>query len=222
MTLPPRLLALAALLGVLAGPARAEVELGLYGGWQTAPHSDVSIRGDSVLPSQDFTAGWEGRSFEAPPQYGLRATWWPERFGGRLGFGLDGNHAKVYADDETLGESGLDRLEFTDGLNILTLNGMRRWPDAFGTVTPYVGAGVGVAIPYVEVDDEGTRTRGYQVTGPAVTLMAGASVPITDRLRVFGEYKGTYSRNEADLEGGGTLETNIVTNALNVGVSFRF
>jgi lipid A oxidase len=39
---------------------------------------------------------------------------------------------------------------------------------------------------------------------------------------VFGEYKGTYSSNEAELSGGGSLETDIVTNAFNVGVSFRF
>ena len=36
------------------------------------------------------------------------------------------------------------------------------------------------------------------------------------------EYKGTYSKNDVDLDGGGNLETNIVTNALNLGVSFNF
>lgn len=217
----PRLAILAALC-CLAAPALAEVELGFYGGWQTAPHSDVSIEGDAIIPDQDFNAGWEGRSFELPPHYGLRATWWPDRFGGRLGFGIDANHAKVYADDETLDESGLDRLEFTDGLNTVTINGMRRWPDALGSLTPYVGAGVGVAVPYVEVDDEGTSTREYQLTGPAVTLMAGASVPIAENWSAFGEYKGTYTMNEAELDGGGTLETDVLTNAINVGVSFSF
>ena len=39
---------------------------------------------------------------------------------------------------------------------------------------------------------------------------------------VFGEYKGTYSVNEADLTNGGTLKSDIVTNAINVGVSFSF
>jgi lipid A oxidase len=217
----PRLPLIAALC-CLAAPALAEVELGFYGGWQGAPGSDVSIEGDAVLPDQDFTAGWEGRSFEAPPQYGLRATWWPERFGGRLGVGIDANHTTVHADDETLDESSLDRLEFSDGLNILTLNGMRRWPDAFGAVTPYVGAGVGVAIPRVEVEGAGSRTSEYQLTGPAVTLMAGASVPIAENWSVFGEYKGTYSINDADLDGGGTLEADVLTNAINLGVSFSF
>lgn len=207
---------------VLALPALAEVELGFYGGWQTAPHADVSIRGDAVISDRDFTAGWEGRSFEAPPHYGLRATWWPGRLGGVYGLGVEANHAKVYADSETLAATGLDRLEFTDGLNILTLNGMRRWPDAFGTVTPYVGAGIGVAVPHVEVEDEGSRTFEYQLTGPAVALMAGASVPVSERVSVFGEWRGTYSMNEGDLAGGGTIETDVVTNALNLGVTFSF
>ena len=55
-----------------------------------------------------------------------------------------------------------------------------------------------------------------------VALMAGASYEVTDSVSVFGEYKGTYSQNEADLVGGGTLESDIVTNALNLGVSFNF
>lgn len=200
-------------------PAMAEVELSFYGGWQSAPHSVVSIGGDSVLADQEFTAGWEGRPFEAPPHYGVRATWWRSD---TLGFGLDLNHTKVYADEGTLAESGLSHLEFSDGLNILTLNAYRRWNQALGGFTPYVGGGIGLAIPHVEVVDDGTRTWGYQVTGPAVAWMAGVSYPISDDWSVFGEYKGTWSRNEADLDTGGTLETDIITNALNVGVSFNF
>jgi len=60
------------------------------------------------------------------------------------------------------------------------------------------------------------------LTGPAATLIAGASLPINDQWSVFGEYNGTYSTNTAELDSGGTLETDIATNALNVGVSFNF
>lgn len=215
----------------LASPALAELEFSLYGGVQSAPHSELSISGDTEIADRDFTAGWEGRSFEMPPHYGLRATWWWEN---DWGVGVDFNHLKVYADDETLEESGLDHLEFTDGLNLLTVNGYRRFPGALdgaldgalggalGNATPYLGAGLGLAVPYVEVREGEAETFEYQVTGPAATLIAGLSVPVADRWSVFGEYKGTYSMNEADLSGGGTLETDIVTNALNLGVSFRF
>ncbi len=217
MLLSRRLAALAIV--CLPVPALAEVELSFYGGLQSAPHSDVSISGDSVIPDDDFTAGWEGRSFDAPPYYGLRATWWRSS---DLGFGVEVNHTKVYADDETLAESGLEHFEFSDGLNIITFNMFRRWEDAFGGFTPYLGGGVGVAVPHVEVTVPGSKTFEYQLSGPAVALMAGASYPITDRWSVFGEYKGTYSMNSADLETGGSLESDIITNAVNFGVSFDF
>ncbi|NAZ35639.1 outer membrane protein [Rubellimicrobium sp. CFH 75288] len=210
----------ALLLALSAAPAWAEVEIGLYGGWQTAPHSGVTIRGDDAIPDADFTAGWEGRSFEMPPHWGLRATWWPE--GGNLGWGVELNHAKVYADRETLDRAGLEHFEFSDGLNLVTVNGFYRWPEALGPLTPYAGAGIGLAVPHVEVVSGDSRTWGYQVTGPAVTWMAGASYALTDRWSVFGEYKGSYSMNSADLAGGGTLETDIVTNSINFGVSFSF
>lgn len=202
-----------------AGAAQAEFELSAYGGWQTAPHGEVSVRGDDVVPDADFTAGWDGRSFEAPPYWGLRATWWQSE---TLGFGLDVNHAKVYADDATLAEAGYDHFEMSDGLNIITLNAYRRWNNGLGDFTPYVGGGVGFAMPHFELIVPGSRTWGYQVTGPAVTWIAGASYPISEQWSAFGEYKGTYSMNTADLETGGTVETNVVTNALNLGVSFNF
>lgn len=205
-----------------AGAAGAEVDLSFYGGAQSAPHSVVTVT-DPAIGSEEFTAAWEGQSFSAPPYYGLRATWWRSE---EIGFGLDFVHGKVAADDATLAENGYDRLEFTDGINILTANAYRRWSDGLAGMTPYVGGGLGVAIPHVEVTKTGpggtSETFGYQMTGPAVTWIAGASYPISEQWSVFGEYKGTYSMNKADLDSGGTLETDIVTNALNLGVSFSF
>ncbi len=215
----PRLLPVLTLFAALPSLAAAEVSLSFYGGSQESPHAEVSVRGNPLIPDEDFTAGWEGRSFEAPPYYGVRATWWRSE---ELGFGVDFTHAKVYADDETLADDGYDVLEFTDGINILTVNVYRRWQNAWGDFTPYVGGGLGLSIPHVEVEKNGSSTYGYQVTGPALRWLAGASYPIAENWDVFGEYMGTYSQNEADLDEGGTLSTDIVTNALNVGVSFSF
>ena len=201
-----------------AMPAQAEVELSFYGGAQSARPSDVFISGDVAYP-EETSVTWEGRSFEAPPYYGLRATIWPSD---TLGYGVDFTHAKVYPEEGTLDGTAFEELEFTDGINTLTLNAYRRWPGGPGGLTPYVGAGLGVAIPHVEVSNGETETEGYQLTGPAATIIAGASYPINDDWAVFGEYKGTYSQNTADLDGGGTLETDIVTNAVNVGISFSF
>jgi len=197
--------------------AQSEVALSFYGGLQTAPPSDISIR-DPEIGDDDFTQSWDGRSFEAPPYYGIRATSWRSE---TLGFGIDFTHAKVYPEDDEL-PMGYDVLEFTDGINTLTVNAYRRWTDAVGNLTPYVGGGIGVSLPHVEVTNGASETFGYQITGPAATVIAGASMPINDRWSVFGEYKGTFTSNTADLETGGTLEADIVTNAVNVGVSFNF
>ena len=197
-------------------PAAAEVELSFYGGAQSAPHSDVIFEGDDVIPDDEIFVGWEGRSFSAPPYYGLRATWWRDA---RLGYGVDFTHSKVYADELP---DGFDRLEFTDGLNTLTANAYYRWPDGFAGATPYLGGGLGVTIPYVEVDYDESETRGYQIAGPAAVLLGGVSYPVDENWSVFAEYKFSYVSLDADLETGGTVESDIITNAINLGVSYSF
>ncbi|TCS67626.1 lipid A oxidase [Primorskyibacter sedentarius] len=202
-----------------AGAASAEMELSVYSGWQTAPHS----RATGNHPdggSYDALIGWEGKSFEMPPYYGLRGTWWRDE---RLGFGLEFTHAKVYAPDSERENIGFDRMEFTDGLNLITVNAYHRWLNRWDDFTPYVGGGIGLAIPHVDVESAGgEKTFGYQVTGPAVRVLAGVSYDLSERFAVFGEYQFTYSNNKADLEGDGTLETEIKTNALNFGVTLKF
>lgn len=195
-----------------ASLARAEVELSFYGGTQSAPHSIIH---DSVLG--DARVKWLGKSSAMPPYYGLRATWWKSD---KWGFGLEINHAKVYAANKAA--IGYDTLEFTDGLNLITANVFRRFPNA-GRFTPYVGAGLGVAVPHVEIQRVGeSKTFEYQLTGPAAILVFGTSYEINDKWSLFAEYKGSYSSNKAKVQAGGTLSTNIVTNALNVGVSYSF
>ena len=199
--------------------AAQDYELSIYSGWQTAPHSRVS--GDYPGGGDyDALIGWDGKSFEMPPYYGLRGTWWrSETFGVALEF----THAKVYAPDDEREAIGFDSFEFTDGHNLLTVNAMRRWPEQWGTATPYAGAGLGIAFPHVDVETTGgDKTFGYQLTGPAVRLLAGVSYPISERVSIFGEYQFTYSSNEADLDGGGSLETDIKTNAINVGLALSF
>jgi len=203
----------------LAGAAHAEMELSLYSGFQAAPHSGISGTDPGGAGAFDVNAKWEGKSFAMPPYYGLRATWWQSE---NLGFGVEFNHAKVYADNATLAASGFSRLEFTDGLNIITINAFYRWPVEGRKLTPYIGAGVGISVPHVDIESTGGKTFEYQYTGPAIQLVAGVKYDLNDRWALFGEYKGTYSMNEVDLASGGSLETNIVTNAINIGVSYSF
>jgi lipid A oxidase len=213
-----RTVALAGVIAILLpAAASAEVELSFYGGIQSAPHSDVFTSNADGYPS-NTRVKWEGRSFDMPPYYGVRATYWSSDI---FGFGLDFTHTKVYSDDASRDGTPYTVLEFTDGMNTLTANAYRRF-QPMGDFAPYVGAGIGLAIPHVEVSNGVTSTEEYQITGPAATLLAGASYPISQRMSLFGEYKFTYSQNEADLSGGGTLNTDIITNAVNVGVSFSF
>ncbi|MEM8730356.1 MAG: outer membrane beta-barrel protein [Pseudomonadota bacterium] len=208
--------------GVMLAPAaQAEIEISVYTGIQNAHSNNVSGTDPTGVGDFDFSASWDGDSFDNPPYYGIRATWWRDA---AWGFHLDFNHTKAYASDGTLAATGFQTLEFTDGLNNITLGVTRRWLNQWGPVTPYVGAGVGVAFPNVEVQTTATseRTFEYQVTGPNVAWMAGVTYALNDNWRIFGEYKGTYSWLDADLAGGGSLSTNIWTNALNFGVSFAF
>ncbi len=213
-----KLMMLGAAFFALTTTASAETQLSFYGGYQAAPHSSVTgtYPGGS---SYDFVAGWEGRSFDPPPYYGLRATFWKNE---RFGWGFDFNHAKVYANDDTLAASDFTALEFTDGLNIVTVNGYRRWQDEARNWTPYVGAGVGLAVPHVDVEHAGGTTFGYQVTGPAVTFLGGVQYDFNARWGAYAEYKATYSTNTADLDGGGTLSTDVLTHSANIGITYSF
>lgn len=207
------------MLSLLALPAAAEIELSFYTGYQTAPHSDVSGSDPGGVGDFDFNAEWKGKSFDMPPYYGIRATWWRTD---RFGLGVEFNHAKVYASDDTLADNGFDRLELTDGHNLVTVNAFYRWPQPDRRWTPYVGGGLGVAIPHVDVTTVGGKTFEYQLTGAAVVWMAGISYELNDTWSVFGEYKGSYSQNDIDLDNGGSMDTDIITNALNIGISYRF
>lgn len=202
---------------MLAGPAMAEMELSFYSGYQTSPHSRLT----GTYPAGGTfaqTIGWEGRSFSMPPYYGLRAMWWRDN---GLGFGAELTHAKAYAPAAEM-PAGFSRLEFSDGHNIVTANVMKRWPGQWNAVTPYVGVGVGMAVPHVDATVGASRTFGYQVTGPALRLTAGAKYDLTERWALFTEYQMTGSWNDMDLEGGGSMKVRLITNALNFGVSYSF
>jgi lipid A oxidase len=196
-----------------------DIEISAYGGYQTAPHSKVE-----VSDQPDFTAGWEGKSFASPPYWGVRGTYWFE--GGalsNLGLSLDYTHDKVYADDETLQKSGWSHFEFTDGLNLLTLNALYRFPlESLPELTPYVGAGAGINVPHVEVTRASGKTFEYQFGGATLQAQAGISYAITKNWSTFLEYKGTYSFVDVDIDSNAKLKTDVKTNAVNLGIAYKF
>lgn len=211
-------------LGLLAAPSAYAIELSFYTGIQEAPHSNVSVTDPSAdvpIDGDSFVAGWEGRSLEMPPYYGFRATHWQNA---NLGYAVEFTHAKTYADAETLGDTGYSELEFTDGLNSWIASVRYRWPDAWGNFTPYVNVGLGISIPYVEVETTAgsSATDGLQFGGFAGAFALGAQYDLNETWGLFGEYRMIYQQVNVDLDGGGSLDTDIITNAINLGVTYTF
>jgi lipid A oxidase len=203
--------------------AAAEFQISVYGGMNAVTDNDATL--DLRGSSTDLDIDWSGDSFEFPPYWGLRGTYWLSEVGrSNWGVGVDFTHAKAVADlDDPAVGAVFDRLEFTNGINSVTLNGFYRAPinDRF---TLYAGAGVGASVPHVEIRTiaPATETFEYQVTGPVIQALAGASVGIWHGLSAFGEYKASYSWNDVDLNGGGNLETDMLVHHFALGLSYSF
>ena len=118
-----------------------------------------------------------------------------------------------------------ETMEFTDGLNELFFGGQYRW--ILARWTPYVGLGVGPAFPHVEVR-RAPRRRPIRTpstissTASTVEGLVGVEYHFGPRFSVFGDYKLSFATNDADLVGGGSLETDVWTNHVTFGVVLPF
>jgi len=225
--------------------AEAEMFVSGYLGVASTHDSDVKLNrpGGTNLTFSDVS--WDDNSFDPPFYYGLRVGYWFKN-SPNWGTAIDLTHAKMYSelnktvsvsgtrsgasvsDTERLGDT-FEILEFTDGHNLLTLNGMYRWTGLgdseqkfISRLQPYMLAGLGIAIPHVEVAVEGDTTLEFQYTGLAALAGVGLDIDITRWFSLFAEYRLSYSEIDADLVGGGTLKTKPWTHHLNFGVTFSF
>ena len=74
------------------------------------------------------------------------------------------------------------------------------------------------------------RTFGYENTGMAVRGIAGLKYNINDRWAIFSEYQFTWSDNDITIDPDptvigqlpGRVSTDLLTHAINVGVSYSF
>ena len=194
------------------------IEISVYGGVQSSPHSRITGKHSTSGAQYSELVGWEGKSFDAPIYYGIRTTFWRND---KLGYGAEFTHTKAYAPSNALQNAGFDRLEFTDGHNIITFNMNRRWE--LGEFKTYSLVGVGIAMPHVDaLPSGGLHTFEYQYTGPAVRAAVGLSRKLNEDFSIFTEYQFTASDNKVSLRNGGTLNTKLLTNAVNLGVSYNF
>lgn len=201
-----------------AEPAIAQTELSIYGGTLSVPSSQATGDDPGGIGPIDFLVNWESGP-SAVSDYGIRLTWWQNN---NWGWGLDFTHGEFGADGPTLSANGLSTLGFSEGLNVLTINGYRKWDDLNGPLAPYVGAGVGVSLPVFEYQSGGPLTGDLQFAGPAVSIVAGASIPVNGRMSLFGEYRSILSANSLDLASSGRFDSNILANSINFGASFGF
>lgn len=204
---------------LFSSPAHAEIELAIYGGIQASPHGNAKGTEPNGT-AFSFSTAWEGKSFDMPPYYGLRFTNW---LSDTRGYSVNFAHAKAYADSATRSSSGFSTLEFTDGLNPITLNATFR-NQSSPEFQLYGGVGVGFAVPHVELKSPSmtTATMEFQYGGPVVGFYGGFKRQISGPWSWFGEYAFHYVRLDVDMGSGGNFKTNIVTNAINVGISYSY
>jgi lipid A oxidase len=221
-----------------ADPAAAEFQAAMYGGFSESFDSDIALNQPNGTNVKLNRVPWDDASFDDPPYWGARGIYWLDNHP-NWGLMVDYHHAKVIAEQgavvsisgtrdgiaieprDRVGNT-FDIMEFTDGLNQIFAGAMYRWQHE--RWTPHVGFGVGASVPHVEVRRAGStvRTFDYQLGGVAVEGLIGLGYRLSPRLSAFGDYKLSFSSNDADLNGGGTLETDIWTNHFILGVSYSF
>ena len=220
-----------------ADPALPDMQFGVYGGGSLAHPSQIALKQPGGTDMSLEGVAWDSGARKMPPYHGFRGTWWSRNVPA-AGAMVDLAYIKVIADRATpVSQSGtrdgakvptkeapsktFRRLEFTNGLNLLTWNGIVRLPAFLGRVRPYFGVGAGLSVPHVEVRRQGAkqRTFEFQVAGLAFHVFAGLEWRVRDRFSVFGEYKWSYASVDANLIDGGTLVTDIWINQFVAGAS---
>lgn len=203
----------------IIGAYAGDLQISAYGGVNETHDSDVKIG-----PVTHADVPWDGLSFEAPVYWGVRGTYWTDATPD-WGFAVDFTHAKVKAASLP---PNVTRLEFTDGLNLLTFNAIRRWDNIGQGFDFYAGAGLGLSIPYVEVttvNNHGSgagETLNYRFGGPAIQMLAGTHFELVDNVHLFGEYKLSHNWLDASIHGGQRVKTKLLTHHAVVGVSYTF
>lgn len=218
----------------------ADIGVGVYLGRGFPSETDVRLREANGSDLTFHDVRWADQSFSAPIYYGIRVDYWPSESAAN-GVSLDFTHAKMYARteqtiavsgtrnsqsvnrDEVLGDT-FSTLAFSHGYNILTLNALHRWlPAAEAHVHnahPYVGAGLGIAVPHVEVKTATSIVDEFQFAGFVYQVLGGVGYRVDANWDVYAEYKLTYGDLAVDLTGGGQLDVTPVTHHVTVGALF--
>ena len=215
-------------------------QIGLYGGGNSTPLADVFLKQPNGTDMVLKDVPWTGEPFNDPPFYGLRGIYWLPAMPA-FGAMIDFTHAKSISlrkreVDQTGTRDGepvpareaidatFTKLEYSHGLNFLTLNAVYRFRGWHRRFLPYIGAGAGLVIPHTEIARKGVArqdwTYRYEVTGPGFQALAGLEMRLfaARRYAIFAEYKAGYAINSTELLEGGTVKTNLWAHQAILGV----
>ena len=232
------------LFGLIASGARAEVQLSIFTGVALTQDSDIDLHQACGTDLTFHDVSFEGHDFETPPYYGFRALWFPTD-ASHWGFGGEFFHMKMYAEtDDTVRVTGrrdgvplndteridqtIQSFSLSHGLNYALGDVVYRWmpgrrgEDFLGHLTPYAGIGLGLAIPHVESEVNGSFHEEYQVHGPGVQGLAGVNVALTRHWGLMFEYKFTYANLDSLDIPGGSIEVTPLNHHLVTGLTFSF
>ena len=216
------------------------IQIGLYGGGNSTPLADVFLKQPNGTDMVLKNVPWTGEPFNDPPFYGVRGIYWLPAMPA-LGAMIDFTHAKSISlrkhevdqtgtrDGEPVPpreavEATFTKLEYSHGLNFLTLNAVYRFKGWYQRFLPYIGAGAGLVIPHTEIARKGVArqdwTYRYEVTGPGFQGFAGLELRLfpARRYAIFAEYKAGYAINSTELLEGGTVKTNLWAHQAILGV----
>ncbi len=223
-----------------ASPAGSEIQGALYLGGSIARNSDVILKAPDDTDITLNKVRWWNESLIDSPFYGARGIKWAETVPA-LGSMVDFTHSKATAYEQIVTQSGkvggkpvpasgkfedtFRKLEYTHGLNSITMNGLFRISRLHPRIRPYFGIGLGLMVPHVDAQRAGfprkTRTLGPQITGPVFQVLGGIEwrIFVSNRVSSITEYKLALSQNEAKLKTGGTVSTNFWINQIVVGIT---
>lgn len=235
------------LIGLLTGLApaivHAEPALSIFAGWSGASGGDLrySAPGGTSLTLHDVS--WDTDSFEPPPYYGVRATWWLRPAAGP-GLALGFTHAKILLrTTQTVRVTGVQagtsvtarrpvssvigHFENSHGLNFLTLSALYRVGIRHGGRTvpawqAYAGAGAGVTYPHVEARVGQAVTFRQEWAGPTAQAMVGLEARAGYHLAFFAEYRLNRVWLDEDLAGEARVRTDLWLQQLAVGAAWHF
>ena len=237
--------ALACVLSLLgAGTStKAEVVASVFGGMALTEDNDLELRQSGGTDLTFHGVSYKGKDFQSPQYYGARLSYFLSRQQ-HWGVGVEFVHAKMYLNNresvpvrgtrEGSPVHGVERIDDTiqsfsisHGLNFLTLDALYRWlpgrrdQDLLGRFQPYVGLGLGAAIPHVESNIGGVTFEEYQWHGPAVQGFCGLNFDLTRHWSVFAEYKLSYVDLDLPIPGG-SIRVAPLTHHLVAGLSIHF